>query len=76
MGLQGRGRCPWVQYDQNTSSQPHHVGYHFNVILFTEFIGGIFKAEKIFYSFILCLVKYFCSQNSPLDVHEAMFQVV
>ena len=48
MGLRGRGRCPWVQYDQNASSQHGHVGYHFNVVSFTEFIGGIFKAVKLF----------------------------
>ena len=49
MGLWGRGRCPWVHYDQNASSQPGHVGYHFNVVSFTEFIGGIFKAVNLFY---------------------------
>ena len=48
MGLLGRGRCPWVKYDQNASSQPGHVGYHFNVVSFTEFSGGIFKAVKLF----------------------------
>ena len=39
------------QYDRNAPSQTHHDGYHFNVVLFTEFNGGIFKAEKIIYRF-------------------------
>ena len=43
----GRRRWPRGQYDQNASSQTHYVGYHFNVILRTEFIRAIFKSAKL-----------------------------